>query len=437
MKPVGRIAILHYTAAPAIGGIENLIEAQLGALVGLGVDVRLIVGEGDKPPAAQLCRLPELHPSHPQVMCAQANMPGIVPLPDHPLVEAIRRRLQDALQGCGQCWVHNAFSVYLNPFLTVALLQLTQELPHIGWVAWSSDLSAVSAYWPSLTEGDRERLCKVQPGVAYVTISRARRAELSRLLALDEDEIRVVPPPLDTDDWLQMGSEAREIAARLNVPSAQPIILVPAKLLVHKNLELAVRVGAALQRLAPQPMVLLTGAPSPHDPEASDGVRQNLRRLVREAGATDTCYLLTDLIGKVPERKTVRDLMLLSDLVFLPSTEEGFGTPLREAAALRTPVLCSDIPPFREAAGSYAQYFSLNAAPESIALQAIQIAELPVNQTRREAIQSYRKFCLQLRELIRSRIPLTPQPHSRPRRDRPTGEAGRGGEGLTGVGNRL
>jgi len=399
MKPAGRIAILHYTAAPAIGGIENLIEAQLGALLGLGVDVRLIVGEGDEPVAAELCRLPELHPSHPQVICARENMSGIVPLPDHPLVETICRRLQDALRGCGQCWVHNAFSVYLNPFLTVALLQLTRELPHIRWVAWSSDLSAVSAYWPSLTESERERLCKVQPGVTYVTLSRARRAELARLLALDEHEIRVIAPPLDADDWLDVGPEVREIAARLNLPSAQPIILVPAKLLAHKNLELAVRLGAALQHLGPQPLVLLTGAPSPHDPEASDGVRQNLRRLVEEAGATDAFCLLPDLIGKVPERKTVRDLMLLSDLVFLPSAEEGFGTPLREAAALRTPVLCSDIPPFREASGSYAQYFSPNATPDSIALQAIQIAELPVNQTRREAIQSYRKFCLQLQEL--------------------------------------
>ena len=414
MKPAGRFAILHYTAAPAIGGIENLIEAQLGALLGLGLDVRLIVGEGDKPPAAELYRLPELHPAHPQVICARAELSGIVPLPDHPLVEAIHRRLQDALRGCRQCWVHNAFSVYLNPFLTVALLRLTRELPHIGWVAWSSDLSAVSAYWPSLTEHDRERLRKLEPGVTYVTISVARRTELSRLLALDEDDIRVISPPLDTDDWLDVGPEPREIAARLNVPSARPIILVPAKLLPHKNLELAVRVGAALQRLAPQPIVLLTGAPSPHDPKASDGVRQNLRCLMREAGATETCYLLADLIGKVPERKTVRDLMLLSDLVFLPSAEEGFGTPLREAAALRTPVLCSDIPPFREAAGSYAQYFSLNATPESIALQAIQIAELPANQKRREAIQSYREFCRQLQELVLQEVvPSPPSPLSR------------------------
>lgn len=41
----------------------------------------------------------------------------------------------------------------------------------------------------------------------------------------------------------------------------------------------------------------------------------------------------------------------------MPSLAEGFGVPIIEALAANTPVLCSDIPVFREVAGELADYF--------------------------------------------------------------------------------
>jgi glycosyltransferase involved in cell wall biosynthesis len=43
--------------------------------------------------------------------------------------------------------------------------------------------------------------------------------------------------------------------------------------------------------------------------------------------------------------------------VIMPSFAEGFGVPIIEALAANTPVLCSDIPVFREVAGDLADYF--------------------------------------------------------------------------------
>lgn len=49
-----------------------------------------------------------------------------------------------------------------------------------------------------------------------------------------------------------------------------------------------------------------------------------------------------------------------------PSEGEGFGLPLTEAARHDLPILCRDLPVFREAAGEHATYFS-GRAPESLA----------------------------------------------------------------------
>jgi glycosyltransferase involved in cell wall biosynthesis len=43
--------------------------------------------------------------------------------------------------------------------------------------------------------------------------------------------------------------------------------------------------------------------------------------------------------------------------LIMPSFAEGFGVPIIEAFAANTPVLCSDIPVFREVAGELADYF--------------------------------------------------------------------------------
>jgi glycosyltransferase involved in cell wall biosynthesis len=52
--------------------------------------------------------------------------------------------------------------------------------------------------------------------------------------------------------------------------------------------------------------------------------------------------------------------------LLFPSLDEGYGIPLVEAFASGCPVLCSDIPVFREVAGAAADYFQ-PLSPESIA----------------------------------------------------------------------
>lgn len=59
--------------------------------------------------------------------------------------------------------------------------------------------------------------------------------------------------------------------------------------------------------------------------------------------------------SNVPDQLVIKLLSNACAALF-PSHVEGFGLPLAEALALRTPVICSDIPPFKEIAGDVPEY---------------------------------------------------------------------------------
>jgi glycosyltransferase involved in cell wall biosynthesis len=59
--------------------------------------------------------------------------------------------------------------------------------------------------------------------------------------------------------------------------------------------------------------------------------------------------------------------------LILPSFAEGFGVPIIEALAANTPVLCSDIPVFREVAGELADYFD-PFSTESICASVVRVS---------------------------------------------------------------
>lgn len=89
---------------------------------------------------------------------------------------------------------------------------------------------------------------------------------------------------------------------------------------------------------------------------------------------TDETRVRLEAIGEISKASLVfhngvsdrdyRELLSEAFALVSASKDEGFGIPIIEAMALATPVVCSDIPIFREVAGESAVYFEANDPAE-------------------------------------------------------------------------
>ncbi len=82
------------------------------------------------------------------------------------------------------------------------------------------------------------------------------------------------------------------------------------------------------------------------------------------------------------------DVIQASAGVIFPSLSEGFGIPIVEGAVLGVPVLCSDIPVFREVAGPSALYFDPMDAGSLVAAVTQAIAEPDAQRARAADLQT-------------------------------------------------
>lgn len=393
------VALIHFTGPPAIGGIEDLLTLQAATLTEMGVDVRLVVGNKSENSGIDVRCIPELLPTNDRVVASIRALAGAWPRENHPVVRSVVRSLLNAIEGCTQCWVHNIFTVNLNPFAGEALRMVAASTESIRFVAWCADVSITSRF----VAPTQSRPLPVLPvGTDVVAISRDRAQELTEFFSVSSDRIRVIPPPLDVTKWLEMGPEARKFIYDLNLLHASPIVFVPAKALPHKGLQRAVALGMALKQMFPRPSVLVTAAPSPHEPERSLTLLRQLQESIQTNHLEETVTLCSQTYGEPVRRGTVLALMHLSDVLYVPSDEEGYGMPLLEALALRLPIICTDLPAMRESAGPFATYCRRDESAESVARKVKRLALSPANQGLRRVIAAHGAYARELQALLAS-----------------------------------
>ena len=178
-----------------------------------------------------------------------------------------------------------------------------------------------------------------------VTISATARRDLVREFGLPTEKIRVIYPWI-RDDFFLPPPEG-------GTPVPGEYILYLGLRIAHKNVEGILRSFAILAEGFPSLKLVIAGTRY-STPDMVDRWKKGSRLEDRIVEMTD------------PTDDDIRRLMGGAKAFVFPSFAEGFGLPPLEAMAAGVPVVCSDIPVFREVYGTAVRYVD-PASPESIA----------------------------------------------------------------------
>jgi glycosyltransferase involved in cell wall biosynthesis len=367
-----RIALLHYSSPPIVGGVESVLAHHARLMADAGHDVTILAGRGEAfDERIKVCILPRLDSRHREVMEVKALLDaGNCTTAFDILKDGIKSELSRALENCGVLIAHNVASLHKNLALTAILHELYKSpgFPHL--MLWHHDLAwTTPRYRDELHDGHPWDLLRTNwEDVTQVVVSELRRKELTELMGISSETIKVIPNGVDIGAFFKFEPQSTALIEKLNLMDADPLFLLPVRITPRKNIELALQVMAELRNDFPKAMLLVTGPEGPHNPD-NKAYKQKLLDLRGELKLQGAVHLLAEVTDEFMPDEVIADFYRLADALLFPSREEGFGIPIIEAAFSKIPVFCADIPVLRELAGDDVTYFDPDANPLEAARQ--------------------------------------------------------------------
>ncbi|MDP1713133.1 MAG: glycosyltransferase family 4 protein [Anaerolineales bacterium] len=364
------IALLHYSVPPIVGGVESVIAHHARLMSADGHSVRLIAARGEGlNENIPLISIPFADSRHARVTKMKEQLDrGEATKDFESLRDELAKQLQDAFSGVDILIAHNVCSLNKNLALTAALHQLhaARKLPRL--ILWHHDLAwTTPRYQPELHDGYPWDLLRTNWGnTMHVVVSELRRRELSDLMKLEPASIHVIPNGVDAARFYKLEPQTQTLLEQTHLLEAAPILLLPVRVTPRKNIELALYTLAELRKQFPNAALLVTGPLGPHN---GDNLKyfEMLTSLRTQLGLQGSVHFLAELVDSFLPDEVIADFYRISDALFFPSREEGFGIPLIEAAFSHLPAFCADIPPLRELGISDAAFFSPDENPAKIA----------------------------------------------------------------------
>lgn len=365
-----KIAILHYSVPPVVGGVESVIAHHARLMAADGHAVRLVAGRGEAlGDAIPFIQIPLADSQHPRVLALKAQLDcGDVPEQFDSLRDELAAQLQTALSDVDILIAHNVCSLNKNLALTAALhkLHVQQKLPCL--ILWHHDLSwTTPRYLSELHDGyPWDLLRRDWGGTRHVVVSKLRREELADLMELDPASVHVIPNGVDAARFYKLEIQTQKLLEQTHLMDAVPILLLPVRITRRKNIELALYTLLELHRHFPQAALVVTGPLGPHNPRNREyfDALSNLRMQLNLQGFVH--FLAESTHSFLPD-EVIADFYRIADALIFPSREEGFGIPLLEAAFSHLPAFCADIPPLRDLGMEDTYFFSPDENPIVIA----------------------------------------------------------------------
>ena len=163
-----------------------------------------------------------------------------------------------------------------------------------------------------------------------VAISQQTRQDLIEFLKIDPQRISVIPPGIDPVFWKNQQSQYARIIQQYQLPARYALFV--GTLEPRKN-----PVLLAQQCLKLHIPLVLVGRKTPY-----------WQRFYNSLSANEKAALYTP---KVVHNSDLAGLYQMADFMAYPSVFEGFGLPVLEAQACKTPVITSTLSSLPEAAG--------------------------------------------------------------------------------------
>lgn len=344
-----RIALVHYSAPPVIGGVERVLAQQAEILARNGHEVVVVCeNKGAKVFGARMEFAPNFY----------------------------IKRVQAAVAGCDVVIVHNMFTMPFNWGASQTLAELSREMTGSRFINWVHDVDVT-----------REAFTGLQLKAENVAVSTVRQKEFCDAMKLPVKQCGLVPNGVDLFATLGLTPKMALFASNHRLLERELVLFHPTRILARKNLEMSVEVTAALRKKGVDAVCLITGAPDPHRQESAE-YDAKVRGLIAKKKLQDA-VLFAATRSELTE-EDVRSLYATADVLFFPSKLEGFGLPLLEAPLHRVPVFCSDIPAHRELAAKSANFFKLDAKPDTVAAAILkELAKDRAGMLKREVVRRF------------------------------------------------
>ncbi|MBI5032120.1 MAG: glycosyltransferase family 4 protein [Chloroflexi bacterium] len=376
MKP--QVKIMHYTAPPIIGGVENVIAQHSRLLVEAGYPVTWVVGRGESDPGldgVKVVIFPELDSQHPtNLAIARAFALGVIPKDFARVQSEIARALTAILRRTDVVIVHNVFNFHFNLPFTSALHDLIDHHVVRQMIAWCHDISRFvnPASGEALRVGFPWDLLRTfRPTVTYVAVSQHRQSALAQVLGCPAQKIQVIPNGVHLSMLLGLAETSSHLIEEFALLDGNPIMLMPIRITRAKNIEFAIRVTGALKAQGLKPKLVVTGPPDPHSPKIDQYVDE-LLTLRQDLELSKEVVFVHEGTSRMPRSlmigaEIVAELYRLTDLVFLPSHREGFGLGVLEAGLIGKPIFCTSMPALAQVGENLVHRIDLTDSPKQVA----------------------------------------------------------------------